>query len=106
MIQREPRQVVRYKLNPGAVWSDGSAITATDFEAQWKALRGQDSSYWTARNAGYERIDRVERGADAHEVKVTFAKAYADWTSLFTPLYPPRRSWAAAAPSTTPRARS
>ncbi|KJY43650.1 lipoprotein [Streptomyces sp. NRRL B-1568] len=88
VIQREPRQVVRYKLNPGAVWSDGSAITATDFEAQWKALRGQDSSYWTARNAGYERIDRVERGADAHEVKVTFAKAYADWTSLFTPLYP------------------
>ncbi|MEU5048262.1 ABC transporter family substrate-binding protein [Streptomyces sp. NPDC021096] len=86
--RREPRQVVVYKLNPKAVWSDGSAITAADFEAQWKALRGKDSAYWTARNAGYERIDRVERGANDKEVKVTFAKSYADWASLFTPLYP------------------
>lgn len=88
VVRREPRQVVLYKLNPSAVWSDGSAVTATDFEAQAKALRGKDSAYWTARNAGYDRIERVERGADAHEVKVTFAKNYADWTSLFTPLYP------------------
>ncbi|MFF5129214.1 ABC transporter family substrate-binding protein [Streptomyces syringium] len=88
VIQREPRQVVVYKLNPRAVWSDGRAIGVEDFEAQWKALRGQDSAYWTARNAGYDRIDRVERGADAHEVKVTFAKPYADWPALFTPLYP------------------
>ncbi|MEU7132127.1 ABC transporter substrate-binding protein [Streptomyces sp. NPDC046261] len=88
VTRREPRQVVVYKLNPKAVWSDGSAITAADFEAQWKALRGKDSAYWTARNAGYERIDRVERGANDQEVKVTFAKSYADWASLFTPLYP------------------
>ncbi|MEU4208749.1 ABC transporter substrate-binding protein [Streptomyces sp. NPDC026206] len=86
--RREPRQVVVYKLNPKAVWNDGSAITAADFEAQWKALRGKDSTFWTARNAGYERIDRVERGANAQEVKVTFAKSYADWASLFAPLYP------------------
>ncbi|MFI1253952.1 ABC transporter family substrate-binding protein [Streptomyces netropsis] len=88
VVQREPRQVVVYKLNPKAAWSDGRALGAPDFEAQWKALRGQDSAYWTARNAGYDRIDRVERGADAHEVKVTFAKPYADWAALFTPLYP------------------
>ncbi|MGW1198672.1 ABC transporter family substrate-binding protein [Streptomyces sp. NPDC002536] len=88
VVRREPHQVVLYKLNPSAVWSDGSAVTAADFEAQAKALRGKDSAYWTARNAGYDRIERVERGADAHEVKVTFAKSYADWPSLFTPLYP------------------
>lgn len=86
--QREPHQVVVYRLNPGAVWSNGKPVTAADFEAQWKALRGRDSAYWTARNAGYERIDRVERGADAHEVRVTFAKPYTDWAALFTPLYP------------------
>ncbi|MGW1071346.1 ABC transporter substrate-binding protein [Streptomyces sp. NPDC002537] len=88
VVEREPRQVVVYKLNPRAVWSDGTALSAADFEAQWKALRGKDSAYWTARNTGYDRIDRVERGANAHEVKVTFAKPLADWASLFTPLYP------------------
>ncbi|MBT2386907.1 ABC transporter family substrate-binding protein [Streptomyces sp. ISL-11] len=88
LVQREPRQVVVYKLNPRAVWNDGKALSAADFEAQWKALRGRDRAYWTAHNDGYERIDRVERGADAHQVKITFAKPYADWASLFSPLYP------------------
>ncbi|MBZ6476511.1 ABC transporter family substrate-binding protein [Streptomyces griseocarneus] len=86
--QREPRQVVVYKLNPKAVWSDGTALTAADFEAQWKALRGKDSAFWAAHHAGYDRIDRVERGATEREVKVTFAKNCADWAALFTPLYP------------------
>ncbi|RKN76188.1 ABC transporter family substrate-binding protein [Streptomyces klenkii] len=88
VVQREPHQVVVYKLNPKAVWSDGKALTAADFEAQWKALRGKDSGYWAAHNTGYDRIDRVERGADEHEVKVTFARSCADWPALFTPLYP------------------
>ncbi|MCC3777878.1 ABC transporter family substrate-binding protein, partial [Streptomyces sp. UNOB3_S3] len=88
VTQRRPRQVVVYKLNPKAVWGDGSAITAADFEAQWKALRGKDSAFWAAHNAGYDRIDRVERGANDREVKVTFAKSLADWPALFTPLYP------------------
>ncbi|GHF60573.1 hypothetical protein GCM10010218_47530 [Streptomyces mashuensis] len=86
--QRKPRQVVVYRINPKAVWSDGSALTAADFEAQWKALRGKDSAYWAAHNDGYDRIDRVERGANDREVRVTFDKSYADWPSLFTPLYP------------------
>ncbi|UQA93297.1 ABC transporter substrate-binding protein [Streptomyces halobius] len=85
---REPRQVVTYKINPKARWSDGRAIGAADFIAQWKALRGKDNAYWTARNAGYDRIAKVTKGADAREVKVTFAKPFADWRSLFTPLYP------------------
>ncbi|MEV0373005.1 ABC transporter family substrate-binding protein [Streptomyces sp. NPDC050636] len=85
---REPRQVVTYKINPKARWSDGRAIGAADFIAQWKALRGKDNAYWTARNAGYDRIAKVKKGANAREVKVTFGKPYADWQSLFTPLYP------------------
>ncbi|MEU8913612.1 ABC transporter family substrate-binding protein [Streptomyces nigrescens] len=85
---RDPKQVVTYKINPKARWSNGTAITAADFIAQWTALRGKDNAYWTARNAGYDRIGKVEQGANAHEVKVTFARPYADWRSLFTPLYP------------------
>lgn len=85
---RDPKQIVTYKINPKARWSDGSAITAADFTAQWNALRGKNNAFWTARNAGYDRIGKVEQGANAHEVKVTFARPYADWRSLFTPLYP------------------
>ncbi|MET9697933.1 ABC transporter family substrate-binding protein [Streptomyces sp. NPDC006529] len=88
VIQREPKQVVLYKLNQQAVWSDGREVGAPDFVAQWRALNGKDSAYWTARNAGYDRIEKIERGANDLEVKVTFAKTYADWRSLFSPLYP------------------
>ncbi|MCP9206174.1 ABC transporter family substrate-binding protein [Streptomyces sp. NEAU-Y11] len=84
----EPKQVVVYKLNPEAVWSDGRPLSAEDFAAQWKALRGTENAYWTARNAGYDRIAKIEPGDGDHEVKVTFAKPYTDWRSLFTPLYP------------------
>ncbi|QYA96608.1 ABC transporter family substrate-binding protein [Streptomyces anulatus] len=88
IIEREPKQVVLYKLNQQAVWSDGREIGAPDFVAQWRALRGKDSAFWTARNSGYERIEKIERGADDLQVRVTYAKPYADWRSLFSPLYP------------------
>ncbi|MEU6867230.1 ABC transporter substrate-binding protein [Streptomyces sp. NPDC046876] len=88
IVEREPKQVVLYKLNQQAVWSDGREIGAPDFAAQWRALNGKDSAYWTARNAGYERIEKIERGKSDLEVKVTFAKPYTDWRSLFSPLYP------------------
>ncbi|OIJ86814.1 ABC transporter family substrate-binding protein [Streptomyces colonosanans] len=88
VVSTEPRQVVVYRLNQQAAWSDGRKIDASDFAAQWRALSGKDHAYWTARNAGYDRIEKVERGAGNLEVKVTFGKPYADWKSLFSPLYP------------------
>ncbi|MEU1185160.1 ABC transporter family substrate-binding protein [Streptomyces sp. NPDC005820] len=88
VVDTEPKQVVLYKLNQQAVWSDGREIGAADFAAQWRALSGKDSAYWTARNAGYDRIEKIERGDDDLEVRVTFARPYSDWQSLFSPLYP------------------
>ncbi|WP_405535515.1 ABC transporter family substrate-binding protein [Streptomyces sp. NBC_00075] len=88
VVDTEPRQVVLYKLHQQAVWSDGREIGAADFAAQWRALSGKNSAYWTARNAGYDRIEKVQRGANDLEVKVTFSRPYADWKSLFSPLYP------------------
>ncbi|MFI5683839.1 ABC transporter family substrate-binding protein [Streptomyces sp. NPDC051636] len=88
VVETEPRQVVLYKLNQQAVWSDGREIGAADFAAQWRALSGKDAAYWTARNAGYDRIAKIERGANDLEVRVTFSRPYADWKSLFSPLYP------------------
>ncbi|QFZ74487.1 ABC transporter family substrate-binding protein [Streptomyces fagopyri] len=88
VVDEEPKQVVLYKLNQQAVWSDGREIGADDFAAQWRALSGKDSAYWTARNAGYDRIEKIERGKNNLEVRVTFSRPYADWKSLFSPLYP------------------
>ncbi|MGV9938170.1 ABC transporter family substrate-binding protein [Streptomyces sp. NPDC003401] len=88
VVDTEPKQVVLYRLDQQAVWSDGREIGAADFAAQWRALSGKDSAYWTARNAGYDRIEKIERGASDLEVRVTFARPYADWRSLFSPLYP------------------
>ncbi|WP_328331029.1 ABC transporter substrate-binding protein [Streptomyces sp. NBC_00455] len=88
VIKKEPKQVVRYRINQKAVWSNGREIGAPDFVAQWRALSGRDSGFWTARNAGYDRIEKIEKGKNDLEVQVTFNKPYADWRSLFTPLYP------------------
>ncbi|MGB9995093.1 ABC transporter family substrate-binding protein [Streptomyces pseudogriseolus] len=88
VVDTEPKQVVVYKLAQQAVWSDGREIGAADFAAQWRALSGKDTAYWTARNAGYDRIEKVERGKNDLEIKVTFDRPYADWKSLFSPLYP------------------
>ncbi len=84
----EPKQVVTYKLNPKAVWEDGTPIGLADFEAQWKALSGKDPAYHIVSSNGYERIESVAKGADDHEIVVTFAQPFVDWQGLFSPLYP------------------
>ncbi|PWI43918.1 ABC transporter family substrate-binding protein [Streptomyces sp. ICBB 8177] len=81
-------QTVVYQLNPKAVWSNGRPLSAADFTAQWKALSGANAAFWSAHNAGYDRIASVRQGKDAHEVEVTFKEPMAAWQSLFTPLYP------------------
>ncbi|MGW2564789.1 ABC transporter family substrate-binding protein [Streptomyces sp. NPDC001537] len=81
-------QVVTYRLNPKARWSDGRELGWRDFAAQWHALGGGDARYLVADTSGYDRIGDVRQGAGAHEVRVTFKQPYADWRRLFTPLFP------------------
>ncbi|MDL4818087.1 ABC transporter family substrate-binding protein [Actinomadura opuntiae] len=81
-------QVVTYRLNQDARWSDGRPISYRDFAAQAHALSGRDPRYEVSTVTGYRGIQSVEQGADSHTVKVAFAGTYADWRSLFSPLYP------------------
>lgn len=81
-------QVVTYKLNPAAKWSDGTAFSWEDFDAQFKALNGTNKEYSVSGTTGYEDIEKVEKGAADNEVVVTFKNKFAEWTSLFSPLYP------------------
>ncbi|MFJ2827542.1 ABC transporter family substrate-binding protein [Streptomyces sp. NPDC087263] len=81
-------QVVVYKLNPKAKWSDGKALSWRDFNALWKANNGTDKEYEAANTSGYDQVSKVEQGADAHQVQVTYSSPYADWKRLFDPLLP------------------
>ncbi|MGW6918250.1 ABC transporter substrate-binding protein, partial [Kitasatospora sp. NPDC054939] len=81
-------QVVTYRLNPRAAWSDGTPLALADFAAQRAALSGLDPAYASTRPAGYGAIDAVTPGSGPHEIKVTFKQPYAGWRALFSPLYP------------------
>ena len=82
-LTSEDPQVVEIKLNPKAVWEDGTPITVADYEATWKALNGSNEEYQVVSTTGWDQIGSVEQGADEFDVKVTFSSVFADWRSLF-----------------------
>ncbi|GAA5158425.1 ABC transporter family substrate-binding protein [Pseudonocardia eucalypti] len=88
LISSNP-QVVRYRINPKAVWSTGRPITWEDFAAQVRANDGSDPTYQFSDKTGYVDIWRVGPGATSKEVVVTFRKPFAEWRGrLFNGLYP------------------
>ncbi|WP_214321376.1 ABC transporter family substrate-binding protein [Nonomuraea sediminis] len=82
------KQVVTYKINEKAVWSDGKPISAQDFISQWKALKGTDKKFKVSSSEGYDKIADVKQGATEKDVIVTYSVNYPDYTGLFAPLYP------------------
>jgi len=79
----EDPQTVTYKLNPEAVWSDGTQITCADFEYTWDQIATGEDIYDPT---GYVDISGIEAKDDTTCV-ATFSKPYAGWRSLFTGLY-------------------
>ncbi|NUR27500.1 MAG: ABC transporter family substrate-binding protein, partial [Catenulispora sp.] len=77
------KQVVTYKLNPKAKWSDGTAISYKDFVATWKAQVGAAQGFDIASSVGYDQMESVEKGADDQTVVVTYKTPFADWKSMF-----------------------
>lgn len=87
-LTSEDPQVVEIKLNPKAVWEDGTPITVADYEATWKALNGTNEAYQVVSTTGWDQIGSVEKGSDEFDVKVTFSSVFADWQSLFGGVLP------------------
>jgi peptide/nickel transport system substrate-binding protein len=109
-------QTVVYKLNPKAVWSDGTPITADDFIYNWQAESGNASytdvggkPYDDASTSGYNQVESVtgsdpangaacapgsaaDRNAglcpNGDTITVVFKPSFADWRSLFTDIVP------------------
>ncbi|RMI34193.1 ABC transporter family substrate-binding protein [Nocardia stercoris] len=81
-------QTVTYTINPKAVWSDGTPITWEDLQSEAAALSGRNKDFQVSSQSGFDRVEKVERGADDRQAIVTFAKPYSEWQGQFSPLYP------------------
>ena len=82
------KQVVTYKLNPAAVWSDGDPLDAKDFKFSWQIQKSSDPADGgcadVINTTGYDQVESVEGSDNDKTVTVTYAKPYADWKGLYT----------------------
>ncbi|MBV8952168.1 MAG: peptide ABC transporter substrate-binding protein [Actinobacteria bacterium] len=78
-LQTTPQQVVTYKINPAAKWSDGVPITSADFKYTWDQIAHGQNIYDTT---GYRNISSVDTPDPATAV-VTFSASYGGWKGLF-----------------------
>ena len=81
-------QTVVYKIKPGAVWSDGTPIDASDFIYEWLVNSGTDPNMATAGPVGYNDISSLVGSDGGKTVTATFSTQFPDWKSLFGPLLP------------------
>jgi len=91
VTNQNPETIV-YKLNPNAVWNDGTGqthpINAQDFVYNWMTLNGKDKNIPVAGTTGYDSIQSVVGSDNDTTVTVTYSKIYSDWRGLFGGLYP------------------
>lgn len=83
-VLAEDPTVVRYRLNPDAVWGDGSPVDGDDMRAVWQACNGERPEFNCVSTQSYESIESIETGEDATDVTVTYATAFPDWSQGFT----------------------
>lgn len=81
-------QVITYTINPKAKWNDGRALNWEDLKAQASSLAGTNPAFQIASSTGYSQIEKVTQGTNAQQAVVTFKTPFADWQSLFGPIYP------------------
>jgi len=58
-------EVVTYKLNPKAVWNNGTPVNADDFVYAWKTFNGHDTKIPVAGTTGYDAISSVDASDDS-----------------------------------------
>jgi peptide/nickel transport system substrate-binding protein len=74
---------VTFKINPKAVWEDGSPITSADFDFTWRAIMNTTGAYTTV---GYDQIESVDTTDPATAV-IKFKNVFVDWPDLFGGVY-------------------
>ncbi|CCH32542.1 ABC transporter family substrate-binding protein [Actinosynnema sp. NPDC047251] len=85
----ESPQTLVYRINPKAVWNDGTPITAADFDYVRRASTPATCpTCEAAHTMGYEDITSLTGTDDGRTVTVTFSRPFGDWKSLFGPILP------------------
>ena len=87
VVDRRPL-TVRVRLNPDAVWQDGTPIAAKDMRAFHRAMSGGVDGLEVASTDGYDDIDSVERGKNRFEYTVRFSTPRSDWPRYIYPRLP------------------
>jgi peptide/nickel transport system substrate-binding protein len=84
-LKAGPPQVVTYKINPKAVWSDGQPITAHDFKYTWDQIANGSDIY---DRTNYKNIESIDDSKPDTPV-VTFKADQSDaaWRDLFGGFY-------------------
>lgn len=77
------KQTVTYKINPAAVWSDGTPITSGDFQYTFDQIKNGKDIY---DRTGYKDIEAVDT-TDPKTAVVTFSTPYGDYRDLFGGFY-------------------
>jgi len=85
IIKTDP-QTIQYKINPAAMWEDGSPVTDEDFRLAWLLQNNHDKTINVAGTTGYDQVESVVGSDSGRTVTVTFKSPYADWKGLFTPI--------------------
>ncbi len=78
MISLDPFTVT-YRINPRAVWDDGSPITSADVRFTWRAILNTTGS---DNLAGYDEIADIDTSNPKSAV-ISFKEPYAPWPDLF-----------------------
>lgn len=82
-LEKTPKQKITYKINPKAVWSDGTPITSADYQYTWDQVANGKDIY---DKTGYEKVEGVET-PDPQTAVVTFKDPYPGWRDLFGGYY-------------------
>ncbi|MDT8911530.1 ABC transporter family substrate-binding protein [Amycolatopsis sp. PS_44_ISF1] len=73
-----------YKINPKAVWSDGTPLSADDFIYNWKIQNGAAcKDCVVADTSGYDQLTSVVGSDGGKTVTATLSKPFTDWRKLW-----------------------
>ena len=88
-VVSENPMVLEYVIRDEAIWSDGTPITAADFEYTQQV---QDPKACpdcqAAFTQGYDLITKIEASNNGKTVRMTFDKPFAPWQTLFPYIFP------------------
>ncbi|GAA1346630.1 ABC transporter family substrate-binding protein [Falsarthrobacter nasiphocae] len=81
---KDGKQVITYTFNPKAKWNDGTPIDWKTLKNQAEVLSGKNKDYALVSSAGYEDIEKVEKGDKDNVAVVTMKKEFYPWEDLFS----------------------